>query len=211
MRRADLTERQVAKLAKIPGKVHWVAKNLYLDTTSGASWIYRFMSDGEAHAMGLGSYYDFGLAEARERRRRARQLAKDGVNPIAQRRERRAAIRAERAKQMTFQECAEAYLQANEAAWKNAKHRQQWRNTLATYVYPLCGALPVQQFDQAVAVKVLLPIWAEKAETARRVRMRLETIIEWAIAAGFLQGRQSSYERSAEALARRSGRRGPAP
>jgi integrase len=188
MRRADLTEREVAKLAKIPGKVHWVGKSLYLDTTSGASWIYRFMIDGEAHAMGLGSYYDFKLTEARERARRARQLAKDGTDPIKERGSRRAAIRAERAKAMTFQECAEAYLQANENAWKSAKHQHQWRSTLATYVYPICGALPVQQFDQATAVKVLLPIWTTKAETARRLRMRLETVIEWAIAAGFFRG-----------------------
>jgi integrase len=188
MRRADLTEREVAKLAKIPGKVHWVAKNLYIDTTSGASWIYRFMVDGQPRAMGLGSLYDVRLAEARERARQARLLAKDGTDPIEARRGRRAAIRAERAKAMTFKECAEAYLQANENAWKSAKHRHQWRSTLATYVYPICGALPVQQFDQATAVRILLPIWTTKAETARRLRMRLETIIEWAIAAQFFRG-----------------------
>jgi hypothetical protein len=68
MRRADLTEREVVKLARTPG-VHWVSRNLYLDTTRGASWVYRFMIDGAAHAMGLGAYRDYSLAEARERAR----------------------------------------------------------------------------------------------------------------------------------------------
>jgi hypothetical protein len=82
MRRVDLTERQVAKLAKTPG-CHWVSRNLYLDTTSGASWTYRYMIDGAARAMGLGAYRDYTLAEARERARQARRLANEAVDPIA--------------------------------------------------------------------------------------------------------------------------------
>jgi hypothetical protein len=82
MRRLDLTERQVAKLAKTPG-CHWVSRNLYLDTTSGASWTYRYMIDGAARAMGLGAYRDYTLAEARERARQARRLANEAVDPIA--------------------------------------------------------------------------------------------------------------------------------
>jgi integrase len=89
---------------------------------------------------------------------------------------------------MTFTQCAEGYLLANEDTWKNPKHRQQWRNTLATYVYPVIGELPIQEVDEAGIVKALMPIWHEKAETARRVRMRCETIIEWAIASKFFTG-----------------------
>ena len=187
MRRADLTERQVASLTKKPG-LHWVSKNLYLDTREGASWIFRYMLDGEAHYMGLGAYPDYTLAEARERARQYRRQAQHGADPITERRAQRAAVRLERAKARTFRQCAGGYLQANESSWKNAKHRQQWRNTLATYVLPVLGDLPIQQVDEACIVRVLLPIWHEKSETARRVRMRIQTIIEWAIASKFFIG-----------------------
>jgi hypothetical protein len=82
MPRVDLTERQVAKLAKTPG-YHWLSRNLYLDTTSGASWTYRYMIDGGARALGLGAYRDYTLAETRERARQARRLANEAVDPIA--------------------------------------------------------------------------------------------------------------------------------
>src|SRR5262249_37783383 len=76
----------------------------------------------------------------------------------------------------------------NEHTWKNAKHRQQWHNTLSTYVFPLIGELPVQAVDLAAVVKLLTPIWNEKAETARRVRSRVEKVIRLAIAAKAFSG-----------------------
>ena len=115
--------------------------------------------------MGLGAYPDYTLAEARERARQYRRQAQHGADPIAERRAQRAAARLERAKARTFRQCAGGYLKANESSWKNAKHRQQWRNTLATYVLPVLGDLPIQQVDEACIVKVLLPIWHEKSET----------------------------------------------
>jgi len=89
---------------------------------------------------------------------------------------------------MTFRECAEALIASHEAGWKNAKHRQQWRNTLATYVYPVFGNLPVQAIDVGLVMKVVEPIWATKTETASRVRQRIEAILDWAAVRGYRQG-----------------------
>jgi integrase len=151
------------------------------------------MIAGKAAEMGIGSCDDLNLDEAREKARLLRQQTRrqheDGgpVDVLAVRRAEReyrmeiAAIEAKKA--MTFRDCADGYLRANADSWKNAKHRQQWFNTLETYVYPHLGDMPVKRVDVGDVVKVLQPIWHEKAETGRRVRMRIETILEWAIAA----------------------------
>jgi integrase len=86
-------------------------------------------------------------------------------------------------KAISFKDCAEGYLKANAQSWKNAKHRQQWVSTLTTYVYPVIGDMPVKRLDVGDVVRVLAPLWHEKEETARRIRARLEVILEWAIAA----------------------------
>jgi integrase len=168
---------------------------LYLQVTSGgASWVFRYKRGGRrvARDMGLGSLNTIGLADARERAHQCRQQLLDGIDPLEARRAQRDALRVaeatQQARAMTFRQCAEGFLTANEDTWKNAKHRQQWRNTLATYVFPVFGDLPVQRVDEAGIVKALMPIWHDKAETARRIRMRIETIIEWAIASKFFSG-----------------------
>ena len=81
---------------------------------------------------------------------------------------------------MTFDDCRTAYIAAHEASWRNPKHRQQWTNTLRTYVTPVFGKLPVQAVDTALVLKVIEPIWTTKPETASRVRGRIETILDWA-------------------------------
>jgi integrase len=81
---------------------------------------------------------------------------------------------------MTFDDCSAAYIAAHEAAWRNAKHRQQWTNTLRTYVTPVFGKLPVQSVDVALVLKVIEPMWVTKPETANRVRGRIETVLDWA-------------------------------
>jgi hypothetical protein len=89
---------------------------------------------------------------------------------------------------MTFDNCAEAYFRAHDASWRNDKHRQQWRNTLAAYVSPVFGKVPVQHIDVTLVMKVLEPIWNVKTETARRVRGRVEVILDWAKARGYRSG-----------------------
>jgi integrase len=89
---------------------------------------------------------------------------------------------------MTFKAVAEAYIGANEASWRNDKHRQQWRNTLASYVYPVMGELPVADIATAHVLKILEPIWKGKAETASRIRGRIETVLDAARARGYREG-----------------------
>ena len=188
MRRPDLTAKEVAALAKQPGGLHRVSANLYLDTTDGVSWVFRYMLDGRSRTMGFGPYPRVTLAEARGRADQAWKIVDAGGDPIEERRARKAAAQFERAKAMTFRACAEAYIRAQSPAWKNAKHSAQWPATLAAYVYPILGDLLVRAVDVGLIMKVLEPIWTEKTETASRVRGRIETILDWATARGYRQG-----------------------
>jgi integrase len=166
---------------------------LYVGPNS-KSFVFRFMIAGVAREMGIGSFDTIGLAEARELARQYRAQvhrkpeAGGPIDPLYERHAAEISQKINRAKAVTFQYCAEEYLKANREGWKNAKHRRQWENTLAAYAYPAIGDWPVQRIDEAACVKVLSPIWHEKAETARRVRMRIETVIEWAIASKFFVG-----------------------
>ena len=92
------------------------------------------------------------------------------------------------AKGMTFADAATKYISAHETTWKNAKHRDQWRSTLATYAHPVIGTLPVAAIDTALVMKVLEPIWTHETETASRVRGRIEAVLAWSTARGFRQG-----------------------
>ena len=89
---------------------------------------------------------------------------------------------------MTFKECAENYITAHEAGWRNPKHRQQWRSTLENYCFPVIGALPVQAIDTDLVIKVLEPIWRDKTETASRLRGRIELILNYAKARNYRDG-----------------------
>jgi len=183
-----LTATAVAKV-KEPGR-YGDGGGLYLEVkpSGGKSWAFRFMLAGRSREMGLGPADAVTLAEAREKAQEARKLLQQGIDPLEQRKAQEAAACLEQAKVMTFQECAEAYIAAHEAGWRNPKHRQQWANTLATYAYPVFGGLPVQDVDLPLVLKVLEPIWHGKTETASRLRGRIESILDWATVRGFRQG-----------------------
>ncbi len=89
---------------------------------------------------------------------------------------------------MTFRQCAEAYIAAHRAGWRNPKHAAQWPATLEAYAYPIMGALPVQAIDTGLVMKAIEPLWAVKTETASRVRGRIESVLDWAAARGYRQG-----------------------
>ena len=155
---------------------------LYLQVgqTGAKSWIFRYRAGEREREMGLGAYPAITLARAREKAVACRQLRQDGKDPIELRDAERRAAEAEDARQMTFKECAEGYIADNERAWKNAKHRSQWRNTLQTYVYPVFGHLPAREIDEPLILRALRPIWHSKTETASRVRGRIENVLDWA-------------------------------
>ncbi len=152
------------------------------------SWVLRYTRHQKAHTLGLGPTHTISLLEARKRARKARQQLQDGVDPIAAKREAAAAEKLKTARMMTFQQCAEAYIKAHKAGWKNPKHADQWGATLETYAYPVIGKLDVASVDTALVMKLLEPIWTEKNETASRVRGRIENVLDWAGARGYRQG-----------------------
>jgi integrase len=151
------------------------------------SWRYRFKLHGEPHLMGLGTVADVSLAEARDAAAAARKLVRQGIDPIARRRAERADA-AGRAGLNTFAEVADAYIAAHAASWRNAKHRQQWRNTLDTYARPVLGNFGVAMVDTGGVMRVLEPIWREKPETASRLRGRIESVLDYATARGWRTG-----------------------
>jgi integrase len=187
-RAAGLTARRV-ETEKRPGSFA-DGGGLYLQVapTGARTWIFRYQMGGRRRDMGLGSTATFTLARARERALAARQLVADGIDPIDSRRAERAAQAVATARSMTFAACAEAYIAAHEAGWRNAKHKYQWRQTIAAYANPAFGALPVEAVDVGLVLKAIEPIWTTKPETAGRVRGRIESILDWATTRGYRQG-----------------------
>jgi integrase len=181
---------------KIDKGVYADGGGLYLQVGKGGakSWLFRYRfgltnpGKPRIREMGLGSCDTFSLAEARQKATDCRKLLYDKIDPIEARNAERAAVRVETAKAMTFKDSADKYISSHSASWKNIKHGQQWTNTLATYVHPVIGNLPVQSIDIGLVMEILEPIWATKPETAGRVRGRIEMIIDWAKARGHFVG-----------------------
>ena len=150
------------------------------------------MLKGKPRKMELGGLNKVSLADARKKAGDARFLLSEGRDPLTERKveetKRAAAEKLAAARTMTFDKCADAYISAHEVSWKNEKHRQQWRNTLTTYVSPVFGSVPVQDVDSDHVMRVIEPIWNTKTETARRVRGRIEVILDWAKVRGYRTG-----------------------
>jgi hypothetical protein len=163
---------------------------LFLQVSAGGakSWVFRFKVDGKLREMGLGPTHTISLAEAREKALGCRKVRLDGRDPIDERKASRLAAKLDAAKAMTFKDCAERYIAAHKAGWRNPKHAAQWPSTLGSYVYPVFGSLPVQAVDVGLVMKALEPIWIGKPETAGRVRGRIESVLDWAAARGYRQG-----------------------
>jgi len=88
----------------------------------------------------------------------------------------------------TFSEAVRQFLVDNQPSWRNAKHRQQWENTLNTYAIPVLGPLAVKDIQLAHLLEVLRPIWKTKTETASRLRGRIENVLDWAKVHGYRDG-----------------------
>jgi integrase len=170
-----------------PG-MHGDGGGLYLQVGPARtkSWSFRFMLKGRSREMGLGPIGPdpqnplVSLAEARQKAHDCRRLLVAGIDPIEARDDDRARFLLEANRAKTFNDCANAYIEAHRAGWRNPKHAEQWRSTLDTYVGPVFGLLPVREVDVALVTRVLEPIWTTKTETASRVRGRIEAILDWA-------------------------------
>ena len=151
-------------------------------------WAFRYTRAGKAREMGLGPYPDVTLKEARELALEARKQLREELDPIEKRQASRSAMVAERLAALTFEQCTAAFIAAKEKEWKNAKHGEQWRTTLATYADPVIGRLLVRDVQQAHILKILEPIWTSKTETASRLRGRIENVLDYAAARGYRKG-----------------------
>lgn len=147
-------------------------------------WCLRYTLHGKRRIMGLGTFPTVTLAQARELARAARAQIVLGTDPIKDRALAQAAALAAQRRAMTFDAAAAAYIATREGEWKNAKHRAQWENTLATYASPVIGKLDVANIDQTHVLRILDPIWRTKTETATRIRGRLEVILDWCTVQG---------------------------
>ena len=161
---------------------------LQVPTPGEGSWVRRYKLDSRERWMGLGSAKDVSLAEAREKNVAARKLCREGIDPIEHRRTQRRAARLAASSAMTFQQCAESYIAAHRAGWRNAKHAAQWETSLRDYVHPIIGVLPVASVDTPWVLRCLEPIWTIKTEPASRVRGRIEAVLGWAKVRGYRAG-----------------------
>lgn len=199
-----LSATKVAKLTKpgryCDGRGLWLQVSKWKNKTN-KSWIFQYASPTKTklkggrevacvRQFGLGPYgpRDVRLEEAREKAADARKQVRAGIDPIDAHQANRAAKRLELAKRVTFQTCADQYIASHQSSWRNEKHQYQWKATLASYVNPIIGALPVAEIDTALVLKVLQPIWETKTETAVRTRGRMKSILDWAKARGYRDG-----------------------
>ena len=186
-----LSAAQVAR-AKKPGLLN-DGGGLYLHvgkTPDHRSWVFRYKRRGtrKTREMGLGPLHTVSLVEARSRAQRCRLLLLDGLDPLDLRQQQQQTTKLAKIRSMSFQACAERYIDDRRATWSNAKHAQQWENTLKDYAYPVLGKLPVAAIDTELVIKTLEPIWQTKPETASRVRGRIEAILGWATVRGLRSG-----------------------
>ena len=150
------------------------------------SWLFRYTAGRKQRQMGLGPFPDVSLAEAREAARESRGAVRRGIDPIENRKGARAAARAA-SDALTFQQVADRYIAAHEAAWQNAKHRWQWRQTINLACEQI-GKMPAAAIATGDVLRVLEPIWHTKTETAKRLRGRVKSVLDYATARGWRSG-----------------------
>ena len=151
---------------------------------SQGKWVLRFVSPvtHKRRNAGLGAYPEVGIALAGKLAREMREQIAAGQDPLELK-----AAEAAKPQIPTFKEAAEQLHVELKPGWKNAKHAQQWLNTLAEYAFPLIGTFTIDQLQPRHIADVLRPIWLEKAETASRVKQRLHAVMAWGWAHGFNQ------------------------
>lgn len=163
---------------------------LYLQVTpkGGKTWILRAAMAGRRAEIGLGGFPTVTLSQARDKAREARDKIERGVDPMAERKAARVSLAAAGRKGLTFAEAANRYLDAKLDAYRNEKHRYQWRATLEQLAFPVLGKMPVSAISVQDVLQVLHPIWTDRTETASRLRGRIEAVLSWATVSGHRVG-----------------------
>ena len=150
---------------------------LFVQPSGTRSWIQRLLVRGRRRELGLGSLALVPLAEAREKALANRKLAREGGDPLAEKRRSQGIP--------TFAEAAARVLEQKQGGWRNPRHSREWMSSLRRFAFPRIGKMPVSEVTSADVLEILSPIWHRKAQTARRVRQRLRAVLEWTVAMEF--------------------------
>ena len=177
----QLTDIVVKKLSQSGRHTDDQTKGLHLwvKVTGQKYWIFRYTHQGKRLGLSFGAYPDVGLRQARERAIEARNAINKGIDPIQKKKAAKAVAPANPAPK--FQDFALAYIETMRPKWRNQKHGDQWVATVSKYVFPVIGAMPLDEIDTHHILEILTPIWQSKAETAARLRGRIERILSAAI------------------------------
>ena len=176
-----LTALKVRTLSKAGRYADGNGLYLVVDASGAKRWMLRTVAQGRRRDVGLGSARLVSLAEARERAAALRKVARDGGDPVAERRRASMVV-------PTFEKAARKVHEDHKTGWRNGKHTDQWLNTLSQHVFPVIGNRPVNQIETSDVLRVLSPLWLTKAETARRIKQRIGLVLDWAKAAGHRSG-----------------------
>jgi integrase len=191
----ELTALDVKRLAHPGGKRNVLFSvggvpglHLQISPNGGRSWVLRATVGTLRRDIGFGGFPGVTLSQARDKAREARAKIESGIDPVEERKATKAALVAAQRRGLTFADAVDKALAAKLDAFRNAKHRQQWENTLATYATPELGKMLVQDITTQDILRALQPIWIDKTETASRVRGRIEAVLSWATVAGHRTG-----------------------
>ena len=193
----QLTAQQVKRITE-PGRYFdGMGLCLNVSDTGAKSWVQRLVIQGKPREVGHGGYPLVTLAEARQMAFDFKKAARSGGDPLADRDKDRGVP--------TFAEATAAVFELNRPSWRNEKHASQWLSTLEAYALPRLGKRPVDSVTTADILAVLTPIWHEKPETAKRVRQRLNNVMQWTVAQGYRQDNPAG-DAISKALPKRSAR-----
>ena len=193
-----LTAREVASLSK-PGRyTDGDGLLLFIDSVGRKYWQLRYTFEGKRRDLSIGPERHLSLRDAREVAAKARLQIREGADPIASRQ------RAEKG-ELTFAQAAERVHAAHKAKWRNGKHQDQWLASLKNHAFDAIGDKRVADVTQSDVIDVLSPIWLTLPETARRVKQRIEVIIDWADGDG-IRNNAIDFRKVAKALPRQKRR-----
>ncbi len=156
---------------------------LRVEPSGSKRWYQRVTIHGKRRNIGLGGYPSVTLADAREMAVANLLAIKQGKDTLAEKRQ--ASEENKRASAPTFAEAAKQVIELRRPSWSSQKHAEQWASTLATCACPVIGSMQVEDIGSGEVLSVLTSIWTEKPETARRLRRRVETVLDWAVAQGW--------------------------
>lgn len=177
-----LSARRVSTTQK-PGRIgDGAGLYLYVKKSGRKSWVFMWSKNGVRREMGLGSYPTISLSKARDKALIQRQIVAEGKDPLALRNKAKTPEKV-----MTFGEAADHLVETLKSDWTNEKHRQQWKRTVSHYCQGI-RSIPVKDIETDDVLKVLKPVWTTKEETARRLRSRVERILDYSTAHGWREG-----------------------